>query len=56
VENFAKFSSSSNVMAAYRLEIVSNVLTVVSSPPYVDLVVDSESARSTRMSSIDFNM
>jgi hypothetical protein len=38
------------------LEIVSYVLTVVPSPPYVDLVVVSESACATMMSSIDFNM
>jgi Tfp pilus assembly protein PilE len=43
--------------------IVSNVLTVVASPSYVDLVVVSESASAMRillsmpsMSSIDFNM
>jgi hypothetical protein len=60
VENFSEFPFCSKVVAAYGLEIVSNVLTVVPSPPYVDLVVVSESASATRMSSssssIDFNM
>jgi hypothetical protein len=51
------------VEAAYGLEIVSNVITVIDSPPYVDLVMVSKSASATRilpsmpsMSSIDFNM
>jgi hypothetical protein len=60
VENLAKFPFCSKVVAAYGLEIVSNVLIVVASPPYVDLVVVSESASALRilpsMSSIDFNM
>jgi hypothetical protein len=38
VENFAEFPFCSKVEAAYRLEIVSNVITVIASPPYVDLV------------------
>jgi hypothetical protein len=37
-------------------ETVPIVLTVVASPPYVDLVVVREGASATRMSSIDFNM
>jgi hypothetical protein len=40
VENFAKFPFCSKVVTAYGLEIVSNVITVVVSPPYVDLVSD----------------
>jgi hypothetical protein len=59
VENFAEFPFCSKVVAAYGLEIVSNVLTVAASPSYVDLVVVSEGASVTRMSSsssIDFNM
>jgi hypothetical protein len=56
VEKCAKFPFCSKVEAAYGLETVSNVLTVVPSAPYVDLVVVSESASETGMSSIDFNM
>jgi hypothetical protein len=69
VENFAKFPFCSKVVAAYGLEIVSNMLTMVASPPYVDLVrleckghrplVVSESASATRILLdvvIDFNM
>jgi hypothetical protein len=40
------------VEAAYGLEIVSNVITVIASPPYVDLVRlewVSESASATRI-------
>jgi hypothetical protein len=38
VENFAEFPFCSKVEAAYGLEIVSNVITVIASPPYVDMV------------------
>jgi hypothetical protein len=56
VEKYAKFPFCSKVEAAYGLETVSNVLTLVPSPPYVDLVVVIESASATRMSSTDFNI
>jgi hypothetical protein len=49
------------VVAAYGLEIVSNMLTVVPSPPYMDLVrlewvSESASAEVSSSSLIDFNM
>jgi hypothetical protein len=52
VENFAEFPFCSKVEAAYGLQIVSNVITVIASPPYVDLVGlewVSESASATRI-------
>jgi hypothetical protein len=35
VENFAQFPFCSKVEATYGVEIVSNVITVIASPPYV---------------------
>jgi hypothetical protein len=44
VENFAEFPFCSKVEAAYGLEIVITLITVIDSPSYIDQIDDSLSS------------
>jgi hypothetical protein len=56
VENFAEFPFCSKVEAAYGLEIVSNVITVIASPPYIDYMVDCPLSSSSSLSSCPLSL